>query len=241
MAVSLHFPRRHRRPLLFPPGLLALAWLLWLGCVTLPRMRGMEKPQTIMQLTMPPAHAANSSPFPIIERGWVALNPSPVAIEKFRPWQTLVFSGNLWADYFSYKQTKTHIIRLHNAANQAKGLRIRFTSQARYGALMYTLDLLNRYDITKYWVDIWHSPTTLYAFTSVPNKIKSSPPELMPCGGNRYIEPPTIISHNLPTWIMSLLEPNILNELFYWHNSTLLLLLLASISAIRLYRQHRAG
>ena len=33
----MHFylPRRHGRQLLFPPGLLALAGLLWLGCVAL--------------------------------------------------------------------------------------------------------------------------------------------------------------------------------------------------------------
>ncbi|UOQ67545.1 hypothetical protein [Hymenobacter volaticus] len=241
MTIPLYLPRRHRRPLLFPPGLLALAWLLWLGCVTLPRMRGMEKPQVVVHLTMPPVHAADSSPYPIVKLGWVALYSSPFEIEKFRPWQTLAFSGNLWADYFTYKQTETNIIKLHNAANQAKGLRIRFASQAPYRALVCTLDLLNQYEITKYWVDIWHSPTTLYAFTSVPNKIKSSPPELMPCGGNRYIEPPTIISHNLPTWITSLVEPNILNESFYWRNSTILLLLLASTSVIRLYRQHWTG
>ncbi|SHK86727.1 hypothetical protein [Hymenobacter psychrotolerans] len=57
MLLPLHLPRR-RRPLLFPPGLLALAWLLWLGCVALPQMRGMEKPQVIMQVTMRPLHTS---------------------------------------------------------------------------------------------------------------------------------------------------------------------------------------
>ena len=33
--MHLYLPRRHRRQLLFPPGLLTLAGLLWLGCVAL--------------------------------------------------------------------------------------------------------------------------------------------------------------------------------------------------------------
>ena len=35
LLMHFYLPRRHRRQLLFPPGLLALAGLLWLGCVAL--------------------------------------------------------------------------------------------------------------------------------------------------------------------------------------------------------------
>lgn len=51
----MHFylPRRHRRYLLFPPGLLALAGLLWLGCVALGPWQEALKLKSVMQLTMP--------------------------------------------------------------------------------------------------------------------------------------------------------------------------------------------
>lgn len=49
----MHFylPRRHRRPLLFPPGLLALAELLWLGCVALGRWEPALRLHNVVQLT----------------------------------------------------------------------------------------------------------------------------------------------------------------------------------------------
>ena len=51
--IHLPYPRRTRRRLLLPPGLLALAWLLWLGCVAVPQLRGMKR-QTVMQISIPP-------------------------------------------------------------------------------------------------------------------------------------------------------------------------------------------
>ena len=49
----MHFylPRRHCRRLLFPPGLLALAGLLWLGCVYITQNVRL-KPFPVLQLTM---------------------------------------------------------------------------------------------------------------------------------------------------------------------------------------------
>jgi len=51
--MPFYLPRRHRRPLLFPPGLLALTGLLWLGCVALGRWEPALRLHNVVQLTMP--------------------------------------------------------------------------------------------------------------------------------------------------------------------------------------------
>lgn len=221
MLLPLHLPRRHRRQLLFPPGLLALAWLLWLGCVALPQLRGMERPlQSVLQISLPSLH---------FDGGW-GIGPPLYASEQqlatFRNWRTVTFTENRFADYFNFSQAAAAVELVKADSTYKAGMRIRFSDNASYASLVYSLDLLNKHDIKTWWLDVQHQPTTLYAFTRRPD-----PPGTMWVCGNTY----THIPESSP--------PRSLAEFFLpdWRNSTLLLLLMALLSAVRLGRRWRAG
>jgi hypothetical protein len=178
MTNMLYLPRRHCRPLLFPPGLLALAWLLWLGCAALPQMRGMQPRQGAMSLFIYPANYCVGFDFlPCTDRPMPPLL-SPVCypserLETFRCWQDVVFTGSLWVDYFSYQQLQLALQRVQNTQNFHLnimiGLRVHFSSKATYSSLVYSLDALKRYEAGNYWLDIYRRPTTLYVFISNPS------------------------------------------------------------------------
>lgn len=243
MTISLHLPRRHRRPLLFPPGLLALAWLLWLGCVALPSMRGMGPRQVIFQL------AVESKPFrneiiPLPLKDALVFPNSfmfPLELASLRPWKNISFNGNLWSDYFSYQQVSASASELKKHNDRDLGMRVGFAAPASYCSLIYTLNNLSTADpIAKrvnYWLDIRHQPTTVYAITSKPAK------SIEYYAGHRVIDIDNALMNcsvlDIPT-NASLLS---WQDLFHpdWRCSTLLLLLLAVLSATRLYRQHRTG
>ncbi|WBO85318.1 hypothetical protein [Hymenobacter yonginensis] len=235
LPINLHLPRRHRRPLLFPPGLLALAWLLWLGCVALPQMSGFNKPQGyVTQLTMlgpkfPGAFDSFSPPRPL----WPPYFSS-YELAAFRPWQNIRFTGNLWQDYFSYQQTQVAANYLERDTTYRMGMKLVFEPSATYKSLIFALDQLQSRDIKQYWLDIYRLPNTLYAFTDVPtvaDTTKSTIP-MMSCG----------TSDNMAAWrpqptsasFADLATPD-------WRNSTLLLLLLTLLSAVRLGQRWRLG
>ncbi|WBA42293.1 hypothetical protein [Hymenobacter canadensis] len=231
LPLNLHLPRRHRRPLLFPPGLLALVWLLWLGCVALPQMRGINKPQGyVTQLTMlgpklPGAFDSFSPPRPL----WPPYFSS-LELAAFRPWQNIRFTGNLWQDYFSYQQTRVAANYLGQDTTYRMGMKLVFEQSAAYKSLIFALDQLQRRDIKRYWLDIYRLPTTLYAFTDLPiaaNTTKSKIP-MMGCGyGDDVV---TLRQPPMPVDFMEFITPD-------WRNSLLLLLLMALLSAVRLGRQ----
>jgi len=222
MTTALHLPRRHRRPLLFPPGLLALAWLLWLGCVAMPQMRGMQRPrQVVMQLTALPIHGDIFGFFPPVYS-------SEQQLEVFRAWQTIAFTGNQWADYFSYKQASNEATYVNSDYTYKAGMRVEFQPGSTYNSLILIINMLQKEGIRKWWLDTQHQPTTLYAFTN-----RSEPSEQrFVCGTRDYVtrlpRPATLFNAT---------------AFFYpdWRNTTLLLLLLALLSVIRLYRQHRTS
>ena len=58
----MHFylPRRHRRRLLLPPGWVALAGLLLLGCLALRPWQERLKRQVVLELTMPPLNKSGT-------------------------------------------------------------------------------------------------------------------------------------------------------------------------------------
>ncbi|SDY32411.1 hypothetical protein [Hymenobacter psychrophilus] len=235
----LPLPRRYRRPLLLPPGLLALAWLLWLGCVALPQVRGMRV-QHVMEITFPPLrpnsiiladHAVEGTSLPY---------SSPAIIAAFRPWQTLAVTGNLFEDYFALRNVQAVFRHLGADPNYNRGLQVRIGQEASYSSLIQLLDWCNMYDMKRYWVDIRHEPTTLYTFTSKPDPNYKEIPDWV-CGVSGGYLPPVL---HKPFWVQfddfitafwkfgwfaPLLSPD-------WRNSTLLLLLLGAVSAYRLGR-----
>jgi hypothetical protein len=240
---TLHLPRRHRRPLLFPPGLLALAWLLWLGCVALPQMRGMERPEYVMQMTVPPPVQGINEMIPLPVKGalfWEEPYMAPLEVAAFRPWQDVHFTGNLWNDYFSLQQAHTTVKQLQADPDHDRGLRIKFEPQATYSTLVQMFDLSNVMDVKRYWLDIRHSPTTLYMFTTEPplfvEDVESMDGCLL-CNDVIPYTPKPTLQENLVQFFAPL------SHLFQhdWRNSTLLLLLMALLSAVRLGRRWRLG
>jgi hypothetical protein len=220
---KLHLPRRHRRPLLFPPGLLALAWLLWLGCVALPQMRGMERPlQSVLQITAVPLH---------LNEGWPLELPvysSEQQLAAYRNWKTVTFTGNIFNDYFSLSQAKKAAEFVRTDSTFQAGMQVRFANDASYASFVYAIDLLYQQDFKRWWLDIQHHPTTLYAF------VKRHTPAI-----------PIFVCGNLD-YRTSLQEPSsshLLIKFFQpdWRNSTLLLLLMTLLSAVQLGRRWWLG
>ncbi|MBD2715367.1 hypothetical protein KBK19_10000 [Microvirga sp. STR05] len=233
MPLPLHLPRRHRRPLLFPPGLLALAWLLWLGCVALPQMRGMGR-ERVMQLTLAPLQIPY---YGVLGTNLIGKEPyfSSLELAAFRPWQEVRFTGNLWNDYFAHKQVQSIVKQMQAEPDYDRGLCVQFESHISYASLVRTLDMLNMYDTKNSWLDIRQSPVTLHAFTSKPipvaTSIEAEPLDIISCG---YIPSEPTKQELLIKHFASLFQPD-------WRNSTLLLLLMALLSAVRLGRRWRLG
>ncbi|QNH61158.1 hypothetical protein [Hymenobacter sediminicola] len=233
MLLPLHLPRRHRRPLLFPPGLLALAWLLWLGCVALPQMRGMGR-ERVMQLTLAPLQIPY---YGVLGTNLIGKEPyfSSLELAAFRPWQEVRFTGNLWNDYFSFQQAQTTVQQLRANPDHDRGLRIQFEPQATYSSLVKLFDLFEVENVKRYWLDIRHSPTTLYTFTTKPSGVSYEDVPAFTCGVSAeqsHSVPTPTVWERLAKSLALLHEPD-------WRNSTLLLLLMALLSVVRL--RWRAG
>ena len=247
MPLPLHLPRRHCQPLLFPPGLLALAWLLWLGCAALPRMRRMEKQQVVMQLAVPSRALWRNETVPLPLKDALVFSEtsmSPLELAAFRPWMNVSFTGNLWSDYFSYQQVSIAALDLKKHSYRDSGVRVFFAAPANYRSFIYTLDKFNTTNpLAKpvhYWLDIRHQSTAIYAITSKPAK----PMEYY--AGHQIVSiniAPLNLSNCLPLDLPNTASPPSWQKVFQpdWRNSTLLLLLLAALSAVRLYRQHRTS
>jgi len=232
MTIPFHLPRCHRRPLLFPPGLLALAWLLWLGSMALPQIRGF-RPEYVMQLTMPEYYPPLRSPLPLLQPVWEGPSyMSPLEIEAFRPWQDAVFTGSPWIDYFSTQQIQATLHQCQADPSQVRGLRIRFMPQARYASLILVLDLFEAFDMKRYWWDIRPPTTTMYMFTVKPSTYYVAPL----CGGMTLPDvvptAPASAFANGIAWLVALVSPATYAPLLQpdWRNSIYLLLLLAGLT-----------
>ncbi|TGE25280.1 hypothetical protein E5K00_08845 [Hymenobacter aquaticus] len=228
--------RRYRRPLLFPPGLLALAFLLLLGCWVINRNTERWQTRYALRLTMP---QLTYKAYPITGIHFFAPYNSRLELERFRPWQTITFSGNIWQDYFSLHEARLRTQQLQEYPSQNVGLRIQFTDHATYSDLIQMLDQVQGLALKHYWLDILYKPTTLFVFGVNPQSsatetgIFSCDNEIVPDAyeplsfwkwlGNYFTQ-----SHILSTWA-PLLQPD-------WRNSLYMLLLLALVSVGRLLR-----
>ncbi|QIX62836.1 hypothetical protein HER32_17310 [Hymenobacter sp. BT18] len=147
MPYPLHLPRRHRRHLFFPPGLLALAWLLWLGCVMLPRVYVHKQTEILLPIfpvfkTTPLQYNYGAPPyFPIYS--------SELQLENFRQWQTFTFVGNLWADYFTLRQIREASYYLRTTRNKYE-YRVYFLPTATYGNFIRFINQLDEYQIFRF-------------------------------------------------------------------------------------------
>ncbi|MBJ6111653.1 hypothetical protein JAO73_21710 [Hymenobacter sp. BT523] len=180
----MHFilPRRHRRQLLFPPGLLALAGLLWLGCVMLGAHRAQLTLHTVLQLTMPPV---SNSDFLWGTMPGMGPRMRYSELPRFRTWHTVEFGRGGALDSLAAREAESAIrelARVWEAVPAHDGLRVRFGPNARYASMIWVLDLMNRYNVKKYFFDLYHprTETTFYAFNGPLRRQQWSDPLLGP-------------------------------------------------------------
>jgi hypothetical protein len=240
--LTCYIPRRFRRPLLFPPGLLALAWLLCLGCVVLPRMPGLQ-PQYVLTTVLPAYNQCNLPPseFEVDHRTppWCL---SKQELESFRQWQTIDLLVTQWSDYFNYQLANIIVQGYKASPNQDAGLRIRLSDKAIHAQVVGLLDWVSSTNHKKYWLDIQHTPVTLYAITNRPSlqaKPKlAAPLGLFSCTDGFIQTVPSVVNTDLLSRLNEmLLSSPLLSPA--GRNSLLLLLLLGLFSAWRLRQQWR--
>ncbi|WP_210518917.1 hypothetical protein [Hymenobacter terricola] len=169
--MHLHLPRRHRRKLLFPPGLLALAGLLWLGCVALSSHPEQLKRHSVMQLTMPPLSSSDIIwPMPHAY-GYAHREPQLrySTLPHLRTWFTVEFGQGPALDNRAAHEIKMALRSLALGSDDlptSNGLRVVFGAHARYASLVLVLDLMNQHNIRKYFFDArdFRNRTSFYAF-----------------------------------------------------------------------------
>ncbi|MCB2377882.1 hypothetical protein LGH70_09835 [Hymenobacter sp. BT635] len=189
----LYPARRHRRPLLFPPGLLALGFLLLLGCQVLRPWYRQLKPRYVLQLTVPPKPVSDYI-LPQYEEGekFAKLNGfTPTTNEYlhrysqlayYRPWQDFAFTGISEQDAAIAREAQQALRAMQADTLHAQGVRIRFGEQATYAGLIRVLDLASA--IERQMLDLHHEPATFYAFTDA-----YKPPSngiMLECGTDYY-------------------------------------------------------
>lgn len=235
--MQLYVPRRHRRKLLFPPGLLALAGLLWLGCLVLNTHPERLKQKFVIQIVMPPLVPSKMSWVPYV------LQLAPRKIEAFRSWQDAHFTGDAEADAPQQARVAEDIRAIMADSGHSNGVRIHFAPASRYKQLVFVLDLMVRENVKNYWLDIRRTPATLYAYTEVRHRLK--PGEALgftSCAGGGYYR-----NHALPiqisfeewaanfqslAWLQPLLQPE-------WRASAWLLAAITTLSCWQIIRAGR--
>ena len=235
----MHFylPRRHRRKLLFPPGLLALAGLLWLGCMFLYSHAEQLKQQRIIQLIMLPLDLSRPA-YRGYETLWPTLLSSPAKIAAYRPWKNGRFIGNSRADTYERGRLSKIVHTMMTDTMRDGGVRICFSSTAHYKDLVFILDLMNRENVKKYWLDMHHKPTAFYAYTTIS---EAGPYPICGIRPFHYIPPPTSFWVDFDNcavnfWQFTWLKPLTQSE---WRPSIYLFAAIALLSTWRMVRSHR--
>ncbi|RSK42176.1 hypothetical protein [Hymenobacter perfusus] len=221
MPAALYLPRRHRRHLLFPPGLLALAGLLWLGCVAVPRI--VRPTQYVKEVVFFPLHVPADS---------FGGFPTPQQIEDLGTWQSITLSGNPWADYFDVKIVENAGLLLAEKQLQHRALHVYLNASTSYNTFIQLLDIPNQLGIERYFIDLRKMPYSINLLGNIPHPNYPS----FICG-TEYMKPIKPFSEMAEEWITeswaTVFAPD-------WRNTTLLLLLLTALSIRQLRRQWRA-
>ncbi|UYZ64772.1 hypothetical protein [Hymenobacter weizhouensis] len=234
-------PRRSRRRLLFPPGLLALAWLLWLGCAALPQMRGMERTY-VLQIRIPNSSICNLfTNNPLITREGI----DPFCYSQKRldslfklNGYNLFLSGNLWQDYYHYRLASNLAVQ---PTNRDIYIRLHFPQITTYSHFVQFFDQLTVNDLNHYWCDMRQDSILLHIVNLRRYHVRNTNAFLdttrlapiLGCGTAVDIEggrQPRIVLTLEKTLSTLILSPD-------WRNSTLLLLLMGLLS-LRQLRRH---
>jgi hypothetical protein len=220
MPTVLYLPRRHRRRLLFPPGLLALAGLLWLGCMAVPKMVG---PTQYMKEISFFSLQAPAFPF----GGF----PTSQEVEDFGPWKSITLSNSPWAEYFDMKIVESASLSLAEEQAEHRALRVYFNEFTSYNTFIGLCDLCSRLGIKRYWVDWRKHPYSFNLLGNIPSDHNYSS---FVCGtSDQSLLPVKSFNELAKEWLMDVAAVN-------WRNTWLLLLLLTALSARKLRRQWRA-
>ena len=163
MLPVLIVPRRHRRRLLLPPGWVALAGGVLVSCLGLLASPTALQVKTVLQLTMPSLHPDDE---------WDFRTPSQLLssyqLNRFRPWHNSYFSSDSAANRREQRRLAAATRRMVADTWHSGGIRVHFTPRARYEQLVFALNLMNRENVKKYWVDYRKGNTTFYAITIAP-------------------------------------------------------------------------
>ncbi|AMR29304.1 hypothetical protein A0257_20845 [Hymenobacter psoromatis] len=230
---------------MLPPGWVALGFLLLLGCQALQPWAGQLKQWNVMQVTMFPLKADTSASYLSFlkehpeHNARNEFNPyvTPLqavaanTLQKMRPWHNAEFSGNRLADFLSAATTESAIRKIIADTSHAGGVRIRFLPGATYANLVKVLDIMNYTNQKKYFLDIHHKPTTLYAITDEPLPVNSTP--LFVCDFvNTH---PIPAKHTLQQLIVQFGQQISLLGNQVWRFPILLLVLIGSLNLWRLF------
>jgi len=182
---SLYFPRRHRRRLLFPPGLLALAGLLLIGSVALEPWQEALRPKSVLQLTLPVVPSPGS---PKEEFGYYL--PSPAEAQEMGPWLRAAFTGEPAND----RREQTRVATMIRTMSPDTGVRVSFSRASQYRHLVFVIDQLQRGNLKRYWVDMHNRPVTINALkVNYRREQKRKPSDFSFCGTASYTPPTPFI------------------------------------------------
>ncbi|MBT9393825.1 hypothetical protein KLP40_11690 [Hymenobacter sp. NST-14] len=226
-ALLLPYPRRTRRRLLLPPGLLALAWLLWLGCVAVPQLRGGARMHLVALLVPGP-----------LKFGWHTnllqhrIDEGIHELSIARQVQTV--PSSTWLRYF-YEQQLHFSLPQNTQGATWQGVAFHFDGAPSYGGASLLASLERQSDIL-YWFVNAPAGGTAYAFRMPPaNFVENVGYIADPCMCHDVMpfqEPMTLI--RVKDIIVSDIAFYLAPE---WRNTWLLLLLLATLSTWKLRRQ----
>lgn len=160
--MPFYLPRRHRRRLLLPPGLLALAGLLLLGCLHI-SLNSRLKKQVAITLFVPPLHLASDS---VLRTIW----PSPNELARLRVWRVYQLTGNPASDTISMRRILRYLSTLPacTPSDTVNGSKVVFGKNSKYAGFIRIISSLARWDVNKYVFETRISPPVLYILENKP-------------------------------------------------------------------------
>ena len=234
--MHFHLPRRHRRHLLFPPGLLALAGLLWLGCGAMRPWQEHLTPRYYVSLSTPPIPVSDTIlPAMRIFSGYLTKPFLYSQLYSLYTWQDVVFNGDAAHDSSALSLISQSIQRMRVDTIPNGGIRIRVSPPSKYKELIRLLDLMTSVDQKKYLIDFYHGPLTVYVLVdsyTPPSDASATATPISPgflCGTN--LATPQVQQHDL-----GISTRNILFQQPEWQASLWLLAAIAAISSWRLFQ-----
>ena len=180
---TMHFylPRRNRRRLLLPPGLLALAGLLLLGCLALRPWQERLTRRSVIQLTMPPINESRTIwPVEYFEDCDSFMFKEPKLsysnVLTYRNWITVYFGQGQRQDTLATHEIKRYLDDNGPESSWGNsGLRVCFVPRTHYSSFIMVINLLHRFYIQQYFLDIRNEPVALYALAVPKSKCPPRP------------------------------------------------------------------